>query len=311
MSTKVGSLRLPNPVMPAAGTYGVGTEFAGFGNLALLGAFTTKSLSLEPWAGNVGQNVIPGPGGSILNSVGLRNPGMQAWIREIYPQLSAVGCRIVVSIWGHNEDEVFDCASLLAGCSDVVAVELNLSCPNHRDPRFLVSNSALAVASYVSAATEALGSSSAQVWAKLSPTTSDLVSVSEAASSRGADAVTLVNTLSAMAIDLESRRSTLSRTYGGLSGPPLHPIALRAVHQVHSSLPELPVIGVGGISSAREALGMMAVGASAVQIGTASFADPRAPYRILEDMERWCIDTATTPSELMGVVQGNAFDEAD
>lgn len=311
LATKVGSLNLINPVMPAAGTYGVGTEFSQFGNMADLACFTTKSLSLKPWTGHQGSNVVPDASGGMLNAVGLRNPGIATWLTDHYPSLVQRGCRIVVSIWGHDEQEVFQSASLLAECRAVVAVELNLSCPNHRDPRFVVSNDPVATGDYVAAASEALVSSSAQVWAKLSPTTSDLVSVAEAAASRGADAVTLVNTLSAMAIDLEGRRPMLSNTYGGLSGPPLHPIALRAIHQVHSALPELPIVGVGGVSSGRDALELIAVGASAIQVGTASFQDPRAPYKVLRQIEEWCRQQGTSPRELVGCVKGNAFAQAE
>lgn len=307
LSTKLGSLCLPNPVMPAAGTYGVGTESSSFGSLSDLACFTTKSLSFEPWEGHQGKNLAPTSSGGMVNSVGLKNPGIQRWLAEHYPNLVRLGCRIVVSIWGHDEQEVFQCASAVGPCEQVVAVELNLSCPNHRDPRFLVSNDPRAVGDYVAAASEALTPSSMQIWAKLAPTTPDLVSVAEAAVSNGADAVTLVNTLSAMEVDLENRRPVVSGTYGGLSGPPLRPVALRAVHQVHNALPEVPIVGVGGVGSGRDALELIAVGASAIQVGTASFRDPRAPHRVLREVQEWCWKHNTTPSEMVGCIRGNAF----
>lgn len=309
MSVKLGATRLPNPVMPAAGTYGLGVESAAYGDLSSLGCFTTKSLSVEAWDGNAGRNLIPSVGGGMLNSVGLKNPGVQRWLDEHYVDLHRSGCRVVVSLWGRTEADIFDAASLLAQCESVIAVELNLSCPNHSDPRFLVAHDPVETSRYVAAATEALETSHIAVWAKLSPTTPDLVSIAEAATANGADAVTLVNTLSGMAVDIETMSGPLSGFYGGLSGPPLHPVALRAINQVHSALPEVPIIGVGGVGSGVDALSLMAVGASAVQVGSASFRDPRAPFKVLDEVTKWCASHGVCPPEVTGAIRGNAFSQ--
>ncbi len=307
MTVKVGPLKLPNPVMPAAGTYGLGVEYGSYGDFNVLGSMTTKSLSLESWDGNKGTNIVPSFCGAMLNSVGLTNPGVRGWLASHYPSLHERSARIVVSIWGTSDEEIFEAVSLLASKPGIVAVELNLSCPNHHDPRLLVSHDPVEVGKYVSSAAEALEASSISVWAKLAPTVPDLLPVAEAAVGSGADGITLVNTIPAMTVDLDRSVATLSGVYGGLSGPLLRPIALRAIHQVHSSLPEIPIIGVGGVASGIDALELIAVGASAIQVGTASFRDPRAPYRILDEIKEWCSLRRTSPSELVGSIRGNAF----
>lgn len=311
MSVKVATAVLDNPMMPAAGTYGLGMEAAPFGSLERLGCFVTKSVSAAPWKGNSGGNLAPWSGGNMLNSVGLKNPGIVDWLESYYPGLEQAGVKVVVSLWGNCAEDIFEAASHLVGRAAVIAVEVNLSCPNHRDPRFLVSHDSSESGRYVEAAVDALGNAPIDVWAKLAPTTPDLVAVAERVAASGAGAVTLVNTMSGMVVNLEERRAVLSGTYGGLSGPSLHPIALRAVHQVHSVVPELSILGVGGVVDAESALGMIAVGASAVQVGTASFADPRATGKILRGMQQWCSEHGTTPAEVRGTIRGNAFSSVD
>lgn len=303
LSTVVGDLELPNPVMTAAGTYGLGGEFDAYGNLAELGAFVTKSLSYDAWRGNSGRNISAAEGGAMLNSVGLSNCGVSSWVTDHYPALTRLGARIVVSIWGRNEGELFDSACLLAACENICAIEVNLSCPNVEDAHLMVSHDPGQVGLYVAAVTEAVRAVPIVVWAKLAPSTPDIVACAQAAERNGASAVTLINTMSAMEVDLQSYTATLSGVFGGLSGPPLHPIALRAIYQVHSALPKLPIVGVGGVCNARTALELMAVGASAVQIGTASFADPRAPYKILGELRRWFGREGVTPSDVVGRVR--------
>jgi dihydroorotate dehydrogenase (NAD+) catalytic subunit len=305
LRTFVGTVPLDNPVMNAAGTYGFSCEYGAYGPLSALGAFVTKSLSLNPKHGNSGQNLIPARGGMMLNSVGLKNPGVNAWLKDGYPELINAGAKVVVSLWGESENDLYEASAIVSGYEGIVAIEVNLSCPNVAEPRLLVSHNPGFVDSYVSAVVEGTSGSSAVVWAKLAPSSPDIVASAQAAEAAGAQGVTLVNTLSAMSVDLDRRVITLSGGYGGLSGPALHPIALRAVYQVHSALPRLPVVGVGGICNARMALELIGVGASAVQVGTASFRDPRAPHRILAQVTRWLEKRSMAVSDLAGSIRAD------
>jgi dihydroorotate dehydrogenase (NAD+) catalytic subunit len=285
LTTTVGSLTLPNPILTASGTSGHGAELSPYVDLASLGAVVVKSLAAEPWAGNPPLRVHETVGG-MINSVGLQGPGVAAWLARDLPALVDTGARVVASIWGRSVAEYEAAASLLAPVPDaVVAVEVNLSCPNTEAARDLFAHSATATRD-VMAATAACGRPR---WAKLSPNVTDLVPIAEAALEGGAEAVTLVNTVMGMAIDPETgtyRLGSGSRG-GGLSGPAIHPIAVRAVHDVHAALPELPIVGVGGVASGDDAAELILAGASAVQVGTATFADPRAPAHVLEELAAW------------------------
>jgi dihydroorotate dehydrogenase (NAD+) catalytic subunit len=252
--------------------------------------------------GNEGTNVISVLGGGMLNSVGLKNPGTSVWVREHAPLLAECGTPVIVSVWGLTQQAVAAAAADVASCPQVSAIELNLSCPNIEDPRLVISHDPRRVRGYVSEVVAAVGSDRVPVVAKLAPSTPDLVGCARAAQDAGAEAVTLVNTLSGMGIDIDSRLPSLSGVFGGLSGLPLHPIALRAIFEVHSALPNLPIIGVGGVHDARSALELIAVGASAVQVGTACFADPRAPYKIAAGVNEWLKFNHLTPGELCGSV---------
>ena len=236
LSVDVGGLRLANPVMTAAGTYGLGTEFSAYGDPSTLGALVVKSLSAFPWAGNRPPRVRAVAGGSMINAVGLDNPGVAVWASDHLSALRSKGARVVASIWGRTVEEYRGAAEALAVCDGVVAWEINLSCPNLEDPRRMFAHDAKEAAEVVAAVRDAAGAART-VWAKLSPNATDIVEVGASVSAHGADAVTLVNTLSGMAIDVESRRPILDNGYGGVSGPALHPVALRAVHQVHRELP--------------------------------------------------------------------------
>lgn len=285
LSTTIGSVRLPNPVLTASGTSGHGAELAPYLDLGSLGAVVVKSLSAGPWAGNPPLRVHETRGG-MLNSVGLQGPGVAAWLTDDLPALLATGARVVVSIWGRSAAEYEAAARLLAGAPpEVVAVEVNLSCPNTEAARDLFAHSAAATRE-VMAVTAACGRPR---WAKLSPNVTDLVPIADAAQEGGAEAVTLVNTVLAMAIDPETGGYRLGsgERGGGLSGPAIHPVAVRAVHDVHAALPDLPIVGVGGVSTGEDAAELLLAGASAVQVGTAIFADPRAPLRVLAELQRW------------------------
>lgn len=291
LSTSVGSVQLPNPVLTASGTAGHGAELARYVDLASLGAVVVKSLSVEPWAGNPAPRVTEVDAG-MLNSVGLQNPGVEAWLAEELPALVATGARVVASIWGVTVEAYEKAAAALAGAPpEVVAVEVNLSCPNlhgvarSRESRRAMFAHSPALTAEAVAATAACGRPR---WAKLSPNVTDLTEIAGAALEAGAEALTLVNTVMGMAIDPETRRPRLGAGGGGLSGPAIRPVAVRAVYDVCSAFPEAAVVGVGGVAAGEHAVELLLAGASAVQVGTATFADPRAPARILGELERWC-----------------------
>ena len=287
LSVRVGSLELANPVMTASGTAGHADELEAYFPLSSLGAVVVKSLSVEPWPGNPAPRVHPTASG-MLNSVGLQGPGLEAWAEDDLPRLLAVGARVVVSIWGRRVDEFAKAASMVAGMPGLTAVEVNVSCPNVEDRRRMFAHSPAATAEAVAAVTEHCPE--LPRWAKLSPTVADLADVAGAALGAGAEAVTLVNTVLGMAIDVDRRRPLLGSGPGGggLSGPAIHPVAVRAVYDVRAAHPTAAIIGVGGVSSGADAIELIMAGADAVQVGTATFRDPRAPLRVLEAMERWC-----------------------
>lgn len=282
---QLGSLTLPNPVMTASGTAGHGAELAPYVDLGALGAVVVKSLHAEEWPGNPPLRVHETTGG-MINSVGLQGPGVRAWLADDLPALAATGARVVASIWGRSVDDYRRAAEMLAAAPPaVVAVEINLSCPNTEAGRDLFAHSPEATDAVVRAAS-ACGRPR---WAKLSPNTDRLVEIAAAAHAAGAEAVTLINTVMALAIDPETRTYRLGSgpRGGGLSGPAIHPVAVRAVSDVHRALPELPIVGVGGIMTGMDAAEMMLAGATAVQVGTATLADPRAPARVRDELRAW------------------------
>ena len=284
LETAIGSVRLPNPVMTASGTAGHGSELARYLDFSELGAVVVKSLAPYEWAGNPPPRVHPVSAG-MINSVGLQGPGLPRWLDEELPELAASGARVVVSIWGRTLDDYAAAAETLARADSdaVVAVEVNVSCPNLEDRGRMFSHSG-AMTEAALAATAACG---LPRWAKLSAT-GDLVEIAGAAVEGGAEALTLINTLLGMVIDTEARKPLLGGGGGGVSGRAMGPVAVRAVYDVHAALPDVPIIGVGGIASGADAVEMMMAGACAVQVGTATFADPRAPAKVLGELTRWC-----------------------
>ncbi len=277
---RVGSVELRNPVMTASGTAGYGDEFAPFFDLSTIGAVVTKSIAAFEWAGNPAPRVHPTPLG-MINAVGLQGPGIERWLTDQLPALIDTGATIVCSIWGRSVDEYRRAADMLADAPDqVVAVEVNLSCPNLEGRGSIFAHDTdLSVE--VIAATEGCRRPR---WAKLSPNTDRIVEVAQAVSGAGAEAVTLINTLLGMVIDPHTLRPALGNGGGGLSGRAIHPVAVRAVYDVRRELPDLPIIGVGGVSTGWEAAELMLAGAQAIQVGTASFADPRACARVRDEL---------------------------
>ncbi len=301
LTTTVGSLTLANPVMTASGTAGHGDELGAYVDLSTLGAVVVKSLSAEPWAGNAAPRVHETPAG-MINSVGLQGPGVRKWLEEELPAVIATGATVVASIWGTTIEDYALAAELLRDApAEVVAVEVNVSCPNLHDRNRMFAHAPETTAEAIQAASVC----GRPMWAKLSPNVSDLASIAKAAHLAGANAVTLVNTVLGMAIDTETRTYRLGGGGGGLSGPAIHPVAVRAVHDVHAAYPEIPIIGVGGVARGVDAIELMMAGASAVQVGTASFADPRSVARVLDEIEAWCAERGVgSVRELIGVVHG-------
>jgi dihydroorotate dehydrogenase (NAD+) catalytic subunit len=284
LAVRVGSLPLPNPVMTASGTAGHGLELAPYVDHARLGAFVVKSLAAFPWPGNDEPRLRPTPAG-MLNSVGLQGPAVEDWVTNQLPRLAAAGARVVASIWGRSVAEYEEAAAALADVDEaVIAVEVNLSCPNHEGGRQMFAHDPAATAAAVAAA----AASGRPRWAKLSPNTDRLTEIAGAAAEAGAEAVTLVNTLLGLVIDREARTPALGGGGGGLSGPAIHPVAVRAVAEVHAAHPDLAIVGAGGVQDGASAVDLLMAGARAVQVGTATFADPRAPMTVLDQLETWC-----------------------
>ncbi len=297
LRTRLGSVSLPNPVMTASGTAGHGAEFQSFFDLADLGAHVVKSLAVYEWPGNPAPRVHPA-GVGMINAVGLQGPGLSAWLVDDLPPMLATGARVVASIWGRSVDDYRRAAELLGSAdADVVAVEVNLSCPNLEGRRGIFAHDPELSAEVIAAAAVC----GRPLWAKLSANTDRVVDVAGSVRDAGADAVTLINTLLGMVIDPQSRRPVLGAGGGGYSGPPIHPVAVRTVFDVHAALPDLPIIGVGGVATGVDAVELILAGASAVQVGTANFVDPRASRRVLTGLDQWCAQHGVASiAELVG-----------
>lgn len=287
LTARLGPVTLPNPIVAASGTYGHGDEVARLGDPSALGAVTTKSLSPYPWPGNPAPRVHEAPAG-MLNSVGLENPGVDAWLEHDLPGLLARGARVIASIWGRSVDDYAKAAAaLVPAATRLVALEVNVSCPNLEDRGEMFAHHPEATAAAVRACVEQ-PLAALPVFAKLSPNVTDLRPIAAAAMEVGATGLTLVNTVMGLAIDAERRRPRLGADGGGLSGPAIKPVALRAVFEVSQALPGVPIIGTGGVASGVDAVEMLLAGASAVGVGTATFFAPRAAERIGAELVRWC-----------------------
>jgi dihydroorotate dehydrogenase (NAD+) catalytic subunit len=282
----VGPVELANPIVAASGTFGHGTEVARLCDPAQLGAVTVKSLSAFEWAGNPAPRVHEATAG-MLNAVGLQNPGVEHWAKDELPALEALGATVIASIWGRTVDEYAAAARALAPVADrLAACEVNLSCPNLEAASHMFAHSREATTAAVTAVHRELAPLA--LFAKLSPNTWELPAIAGAALDAGADVLTLVNTVLGLAIDPERRRYRIANRSGGLSGPAIKPVALRAVHEVWAGRPGTPIVGTGGMASGADAVEMLLAGASAVGVGTATFRDPRAPLLIRDELARWC-----------------------
>ena len=295
---EIGSLRLKNPVMTASGTFGYGSEFIPYTDISRLGAIVVKGLSLNPRQGNPGPRIVETPCG-MLNAIGLQNVGVEAFISEKLPLLEGIDTKVVANIFGETIDEYAEVASRLDGQAGVAAIEVNISCPNVKKGGIVFGTDPVEAAKVVSAVR---GATSLPVITKLSPNVTDITVMVRAAQEAGSDAISLINTLTGMVVDVEKRRPVLATGTGGLSGPAIRPVAVRMVWQA-SRVATVPLIGIGGIMAARDALEFIIAGASAVQVGTASFIDPASAVKVVDGIEEYLVRHATDIRALIGSLE--------
>lgn len=284
LNVKIGGLSLKNPVLTASGTFGYGEEFSDFIDLSRIGGFITKGTTLNPREGNDYPRMAETASG-MLNCVGLQNKGVDHFIEHIYPRIKAFNTNIIVNVSGSSPEDYAQCASKLAALEHVPAIELNISCPNVKDGGMAFGVTCEGASSVVRAVRQAYPRT---IIVKLSPNVTDIAAIARAVENEGADAVSLINTLMGMAIDVERRCSKLSIGTGGLSGPAIKPVALRMVWQVAKAV-KIPVIGMGGIMNAIDAIEFFMAGATAVEIGVANFIDPAISVKIAEGIEEWLV----------------------
>jgi len=299
LRVSIGSLALQNPVMTASGTFGYGREFEDFVHLRRLGAVVVKGISLAPRAGNPPPRIVETACG-MLNAIGLENAGVDRFISDKMPYLAALGVPVIVNILGDSVEEYRQIAERLAGVTGIGAIEVNISCPNVKKGGVAFGTDPQMAAS-VTAAVK--GHCQVPVIVKLSPNVTDVTVVAKAVEEAGADAVSLINTLIGMAIDLNTRRPRLANVIGGLSGPAIKPVALRMVYQV-ARVVRIPVIGIGGIATAEDAMEFMLAGASAVQVGTANFVNPGACDDVIDGIAAYVSDRQMgSVRELIGALR--------
>ncbi len=285
LSVQVGALSVKNPVLTASGTFGYGQEFSPIMDPSLLGGIVVKGISLNPMAGNPPPRIVETPCG-MLNAIGLANVGLEVFLSEKLPWLQELDTCVIVNIYGHSLDEYGAVAAGLKGVPGISALEVNISCPNVEKGGMAFGTDP-AVAAQVTE--RVLKETDKPVIVKLSPNVTDIRAIARAVEQAGAHALSLINTLTGMSIDIERRTPKLANGSGGLSGPAIRPVALHMVHQVVGAV-NIPVIGMGGILEARDALEFLMAGAQAVQVGTANFANPRASLDILEGIEQFLRD---------------------
>jgi len=297
LSVSLGAVRLRNPILTASGTFGYGAEFAHLVDLNSLGGFVTKGLSREPIAGAPAPRLCETPGG-MLNAVGLQNVGVQAFLREKLPVLRKFDTAIIVNVFGHCVEDYTEVVRQLEDADGVAAYELNVSCPNVKKGGLQFGNDPAQVREVTAAARKA--ASKRPVWVKLSPLVADIGLTARAAEEAGADALTVANTYPAMAVSYVTRTSRLGNPTGGLSGAAIKPITLRLVWEAQKAV-KIPVIGLGGIETAADVLDYLVVGATCVQVGTASFTDPRASERLVREVRKALFDiNLFTVNEIRG-----------
>ncbi|ASS75820.1 dihydroorotate dehydrogenase B catalytic subunit [Tumebacillus algifaecis] len=301
LSVEIGSLKLKNPVMPASGCFAFGKEFADFYDLSVLGAITVKATTLEPRLGNPTPRVAETPGG-MLNAIGLQNPGVEKIIAEELPHLRSYDIPVIVNVAGTTVEDYVAVTERLMDSTDVDAIEVNISCPNVKCGGIQFGTDP-AQAAHVTREIKRV--SKVPVIVKLSPNVTDIVAMAQAVEAAGADAISLINTLVGMSIDLNKKRPLIANGIGGLSGPAVKPVAVRMTYQVAQAV-NIPLIGMGGIMTGEDAIEFMLAGASAVAVGTANFVNPMACPEIIEEIRTYCADHGV---ERVRDLQGLAWKE--
>ena len=282
LEVNIGSLTLKNPVMTASGTFGYGLEFADFIPLDTLGGIIVKGTTLKPRQGNDYPRMAETPMG-MLNCVGLQNKGVDYFCEHIYPQIKDIDTRMIVNVSGSSPEDYAECAARIDALENIPAIELNISCPNVKDGGMAFGVTCAGAESVVRAVRQRYHKT---LIVKLSPNVTDITEIARAVEASGADAVSLINTLMGMAVDIEKRKKVLSIGTGGLSGPCVKPVALRMVYQVAHAV-SIPVIGLGGIMTAEDAIEFLMCGATAIEIGTANFIDPAVTLKVRDGINGW------------------------
>ncbi|HLC17564.1 MAG TPA: dihydroorotate dehydrogenase [Thermodesulfobacteriota bacterium] len=301
LSVEIAGVRFKNPVWTASGTFGYGLEFRDFTDLERLGAVVVKGLSLKPRTGNPAPRIVETPCG-MLNAIGLQNVGVEAFITEKLPELEKIDTRIVANIFGETVAEYSEVAKRLDGAPGLSAVEVNISCPNVKKGGIVFGTDPKEAFRVVSAVRKA--AKRLPVITKLSPNVTDIKVMVKAVEDAGTDAISLINTIPAMVVDVEKRRPVLANAIGGLSGPAIRPVAVRLLWEARKAT-RLPLIGIGGIMTAGDALEFIIAGAAAVQVGTASFIDPDSAVRVVDGIEGYLGRHRTTLKELTGSLEVN------
>ena len=298
LNVKINQLNLQNPVMTASGTFGYGLEYADFIDLSRLGGIIVKGTTLNPREGNDYPRMAETPMG-MLNCVGLQNKGVDYFCKHIYPQVKDLGTHVIVNVSGSSPEDYAECAARIDALDGIPAIELNISCPNVRHGGMAFGVTTQGAASVVKAVRASYHKT---LIVKLSPNVTDIAEIARVCEAEGADAVSLINTLMGMAVDIERRKSLLSIGTGGLSGPAVKPVALRMVSQVAKAV-SIPVVGLGGISSATDAIEFLMVGATAIQVGTANFIDPTVTVKIIDGIDKWLDEHGCrSVEEIIGVI---------
>ena len=282
LKVNIGTLSLKNPVMTASGTFGYGVEFEDFIDLAGLGGIIVKGTTLKPREGNDYPRMAETASG-MLNCVGLQNKGVDYFCEHIYPQIKDIDTNMIVNVSGSSPEDYAECAARIDALEKIPAIELNISCPNVKDGGMAFGVTCAGASSVVKAVRQAYHKT---LIVKLSPNVTDIAEIARAVEAEGADSVSLINTLMGMAIDVEKRKKVLSLGTGGLSGPCVKPVALRMVYQVAKAV-KIPVVGLGGISTAKDALEFLMAGATAIEIGTANFLDPAVTIKVRDGINDW------------------------
>lgn len=299
ISVKIAGLEMKNPVMTASGTFGYGLEFADLVNLEEIGGIIVKGTTLNPREGNDYPRMAETPHG-MLNCVGLQNKGVDYFCRNIYPQIKDIRTNMVVNVSGSCPEDYAECAARINELENIPAIELNISCPNVRQGGMAFGVTTEGASQVVKAVREAYNKT---LIVKLSPNVTSIADIARSVEDSGADAVSLINTLMGMSIDIERRKPRLSIKTGGLSGPAIRPVAVRCVYQVAHAV-KIPVIGLGGIMNAEDAIEFFMAGASAIELGTANFIDPAISVKVAEGIDSW-LDRHGCKSlnEIVGVVE--------